>query len=137
MSTAFRTLSFPFRLNNNGQFAECASYDDVVRGQVVDAVMTNQGERVMRPRYGCDIQSALFDPTDELERRDAGSVVKQRLSDFVSRAFIRTSVFTEGEPGVSYLNISYRATPYSTDASLTIPVSSEFLNRAASEASNT
>ena len=28
--------------------------------------MTNQGERVFRPRYGCDIQAALFDPRDEL-----------------------------------------------------------------------
>ena len=134
MSTAFRALSFPFRLNNSGTLAECASYDEIVRGQVVDAVMTNQGERVMRPRYGCDIQSSLFDPADELERRDAGSVVKQRLSSFVSRAFIRSSVFTEGDPGVSYLSITYRATPYSTDASITIPVSSEFLNRAAAEA---
>jgi phage baseplate assembly protein W len=136
VSTAFRALSFPFRLNSSGTFAECANYDEIVRGQVVDAVMTNQGERVMRPRYGCDVQSALFDPADELERMDAGSVVKARLSSFVSRSFIRSSVFVEGDPGVSYLNITYRATPYSTDASLTIPVSSEFLNRAAQEASN-
>ena len=136
MSTAFRALSFPFRLNNTGKLAECANYDEVVRGQVVDAVMTNQGERVMRPRHGCDVQSALFDPADELERRDAGSVVKARLASFVTRAYIRSSVFREGEMGSAYLDISYRATPYSTDASITVPVSSEFMNRAAQEASN-
>ena len=52
--------------------------------------MTNQGERVIRPRYGCDIQAALFDPADELVRRDAAAHLKRHLEQFVTRAFIRS-----------------------------------------------
>ena len=64
------SISFPFRFVS-GNIAATNTYDEIVRGQVIDALMTNQGERVMRPRYGCDIQAALFDPRDELVRKDA------------------------------------------------------------------
>ena len=129
-----RAIGFPFQLDPTGKINECRTYDDVVRGQVIDAVMTNQGERVMRPRYGCDIQAALFDPGDELVRRDAGSFIKDRLESFVSRSFVRSVKISLGDSvlgyeGVVYVDIVYRSTPYATDTSLTIPVSSEFLTR--------
>ena len=55
--------TFPFHLDSSGHIAATATYEEVVRCQVIDALMTNQGERVFRPRYGCDIQAALFDPS--------------------------------------------------------------------------
>lgn len=129
ITSSMRAIDFPFRLNAKGQFAECPTYDALVRAQVIDAVMTNQGERVMRPRYGCDVQAALFDPADELVRRDAGAYIKQRLESFVSRTLVRSVTVTEGDQGITYVDILYRSSPYSTDANITIPVSSEFLNR--------
>ena len=65
-----------------------------MRGQVIDALMTNLGERVFRPRYGCDIQAALFDPTDELVRRDAAGQIKNRLEQLVTRAIVRSVTVT-------------------------------------------
>ena len=137
-----KAITFPFRFDLSGKVAECPSYEDVVRCQVIDAVMTNQGERVMRPRYGCDIQSALFDPTDELVLHDAASYIKERLSRLVSRALIRSVRVTSdasihafqspeihSAPGMVTVTISYRPSLYATDVSLTVPVSSEFLSR--------
>ena len=62
--------------------SEVRGYEDLVRSQVIDALMTNQGERVFRPRYGCDVQAALFDPTDELVIKDAASRLKQALEGY-------------------------------------------------------
>jgi len=59
-----KSINFPFTIGPNGIVVETTSYEMVVRAQVIDALMTNQGERVFRPRYGCDIQSSLFDPSD-------------------------------------------------------------------------
>ena len=113
----------------------------LVRAQVIDAIMTNQGERVMRPHYGCDMQAALFDPADELVRRDAASHLKRRLEQFVSRAFIRSVEISSSmafvsampdipsEPGTVIITVVYRSTLYSTDIALDIPVSSTYIQR--------
>lgn len=124
-----RALRHPFNLTPAGRMSEARSYEDIVRGQVIDALMTNQGERVMRPRYGCDIQSALFDPTDELILKDAASQIKNKLSMFVGRALINSVTIQDGGNGSVFINVSYRSSLYGVDTTMTVPVSSEFLRR--------
>ena len=124
-----KAITFPFSLNPNGSIASTSSYEHVVRGQVIDALMTNQGERVFRPRYGCDIQAALFDPSGELERRDAANVIKTRLEKFVPRCIVRNITVALGSPGTVVFTILYRPSAFATDATLSVPVSSEFLAR--------
>jgi uncharacterized protein len=129
-----KAISFPFRLSPDGRVTQTVSYEEVVRGQVVDALMTNQGERVFRPRYGCDIQAALFDPSDELIRRDAAALIKTRLEQFVPRCIVRSASIELGDPGVVIVNIMYRPSLYATDTTMQVPVSSEFLSRHLREA---
>jgi phage baseplate assembly protein W len=125
-------ITFPFHLDASGKPAITNSYEEVVRAQVIDALMTNQGERVFRPRYGCDVQAAIFDPSDELMRRDAGGQIRQRLEQLVPRCIVRdvkVEVPTSGPRGVIMITILYRPSLYSTDTSLTVPVASEFIDR--------
>ena len=126
-----RALLFPFSLAPGGKISETTDYAQIVRGQVIDALMTNLGERVMRPRYGCDIQSALFDPSDELVRRDAAGQIKQRLEQLVTRAIVRSVILTSNDPEPGYVTIKvvYRPALYATDAEIAVPLASEFLNR--------
>ena len=129
---AMRALVVPFNLSHTRSVSSTSNYEEIVRGQVVDALMTNQGERVFRPRYGCDIQSALFDPVDELVRRDAAAYIMRRLEQFVSRAAIRTvTVERHDEMGPNYVlvDVVYRTNPLAPDTTVSVPVSSEFLNR--------
>jgi uncharacterized protein len=128
-----RALSYPFSLAPNGGIASTTTYEQIVRGQVIDALMTNQGERIMRPRYGCDVQSALFDPSDELVRRDAATVIQTHLEQFVPRCIVRSASIELGKPGIVYVNIVYRPSLFSADTSVQIPLSSEFLARHAGE----
>jgi phage baseplate assembly protein W len=134
-----KVFRYPFNLDKSGGFATTTDYNQVVRGQVIDAVMTNQGERVMRPRYGCDIQAMLFDPEDELVRQDAASRVMSKLSTLVSRAIVRNvginihgrTVDTVFEPmvGTVVVSVSYRSSLYGTDTTVSMPSSSEFIRR--------
>jgi phage baseplate assembly protein W len=139
-----KAIHYPFNVTF-GLVEPTRSYEDVVRGQVIDALMTNRGERVMRPRYGCDVQAALFDPQDELMRRDAASVLKERLSQYVPRAFIRDvkveislddprgGIFEPGAAGAVVISVTYRVSMYGTDTTVTVPTSSEFVARSISE----
>lgn len=129
-----RAISIPFRFTGL-KVAETSSYPDIVRGQVIDALMTNQGERVFKPRYGCDTQSALFDPRDELVRRDAATVIKQRLEAMVPRCtVVNVSVEAPGENSLLYIKVAYKPSLLSNEIELTVPVSSsEFYARSLSE----
>lgn len=122
-------IDFPFRFAPGGALALTPSYAHVVRAQVIDAVMTNLGERVMRPRYGCDFQAALFDPSDELVRRDAAAIIKTRLQQLVTRAIIRSVTIELGNPAEVIVTIVYRPSLYATDTVLALPVASEFITR--------
>lgn len=126
-----RALLFSFQLAPGGKLSDTSDYAQIVRGQVIDALMTNLGERVMRPRYGCDIQAALFDPTDELVRRDAAGQIKHRLEQLVPRAIIRSVLVTANDPEPAFVMIKvvYRPALYATDAEIAVPVASEFLTR--------
>lgn len=126
-----RAIQFPFRLISNGRIQETKEYSQIVRGQVIDALMTNFGERVYRPRYGCDIQAAVFDPQDELVRNDAAAQIKSRLEHLVPRAIVRSVTLTPHEPEISAITITvvYRPSLYATDTTVSVPVASEFFRR--------
>lgn len=126
-----KAIKFPFSVSNGRNLQVTSSYDDIVRGQVIDALMTNQGDRVFRAEYGCDVQSALFDPSDALVRADAASYIKERLQRYVPRCVVN-SVTVESpdtEPGVIYISVVYRTSVYQNDQVLKVPVSSEFIQR--------
>ena len=129
-----KALAVPFRFTGKAVQAT-DNYYEVVRAQVIDAVMTNQGERVFRPRYGCDVQSALFDPRDELVRRDAASVIKRRLESMVPRCFVRSvEIVAPGANSDLYILIRYRVSTIANEIELSIPVpSSEFFARSTSD----
>lgn len=123
-----KAVSIPFRLSFSQGVAVTASYAEVVRGQVIDALMTNQGERCFRPRYGCDIQSTLFDPRDELVRRDAAGIIRKRLQDFVPRCIVQNiTVEAPVDSTVLYVNIIYKPSVLSEDVVLSIPVDASSL----------
>lgn len=123
-----RAIQFPFSFTPQGKIKECTSYPDVVRGQIIDALMTNSGERVYRPRYGCDIQSMVFDPSQELERIDAASMIQTRLTQMVPRANI-VSVELRHEQSSVYIDVKYRSSPYTPANTVTVPINNEFVQR--------
>src|SRR5215831_8706761 len=126
-----KALLYPFTVGIGKTVATTQDYNTIVRGQVIDALMTNQGERAMRPNYGCDIQAAVFDPSDELVRRDAASWISERLQGYCPRCLVRSIdiEISQDHPFQVVVTIVYRPNQYSTDQVLEVPVASEFIQR--------
>ncbi len=89
ISTQQGSVTGVFRILG-GRVPLTQDYGQIVRQQIVDALVTNARERVMRPDYGADIQSLLFDGADSLVRADVAATVKERLSILVPRATIKS-----------------------------------------------
>jgi len=120
-----QALSLPFRIGIDGRVATSTTYPDIVTGQLVDNLMTNFNERVMRTYYGSDLQRALFDPSDELVRSDAAQQVAERIGDWTPRVVLNGVGFTLDDlrPGMVFVDVSYRVGPFDEARQLRMPVS--------------
>ena len=58
-------LKFPFENTLNGYFSKMAD-TSVVKSNLRQLIMTEPGERLMLPDYGCPLKSLLFLPLDDL-----------------------------------------------------------------------
>ena len=114
----------------NGTLASTDIYDKIVRAQLVDALTTNQGERVMHPTWGCNILAMLFDPSSSLERQDTAAYVRDQLIQMVPRAIIQSvSVNVSGvEPNVVYIDIRYKTSNYSPSTTVAVSLNTSTLS---------
>jgi phage baseplate assembly protein W len=108
----------------NGGVATTTVYDKIVQDQLVDAVMTNQGERIMHPTWGCNIQGLLYDPASSLERQDAASYIRDLLIHMVPRAIVMSVDVSveQGAPNVVHIDIVYKTSNYSPASSVSVAV---------------
>lgn len=126
-----RAIDFPFRIEK-GRIVDTTDYRRIVRGQVVDALMTNWRERVMLPEHGCDIQTLVFAGSDALRRSDAANVILNRLTNVLTstRGFSRAKIMDvevvpdASEPSIVYIRVAYRPSDYDDVETLEIPVES-------------
>lgn len=103
-----RAITFPI-VFAAGMLRSTDSYEEIVRAQIIDCVMTNRYERVMREDYGCDVQSVLFAPSESLNRTDTAQHIKRVLTEQVKRAVIRDVVLATdlSFPNIVYIKITY------------------------------
>lgn len=82
-----------------------ASDAALVRQSILLLLSTRPGERVMRPRYGCDLRPLLFLPNDDTTAGLAIHAVAQALARWEPRAIVRQLGATQDPDDPARLNI--------------------------------
>ena len=88
MRAPSREIRIPFQIGSEGGIA---STDDRVRQamqHILSVVMTNPGERVMRPTYGVPLTRVLFEPDDSVVQNDIKARMEEALRIWVPGATI-------------------------------------------------
>lgn len=98
-------IAFPFAVDRTGGIAFAASEVDVARQHIVSAVGTQPGERVMRPQYGCDTMSHLFDPNDAVTGGLLEAEIRQAVGELVPEVTL-TEVAIGGDVGSGTVTIT-------------------------------
>jgi uncharacterized protein len=116
-------LNLPFHIDVDGHVATTAAYAKIVEAQLVDVLMTNRNERVMRPDYGADMQRVLFDPTSDLVRSDAARQVMERIQTLAPRVTMHSVTFAQdaNKPGTLYVDVLFRASAFDEVRSIRLP----------------
>lgn len=117
-------IDFPFRFTA-GSLAVTNNYYRIIRAQIVDVLMTNYRERVMRPEYGADILALVMAPQDELRRTDTEALIKARVASALPRAVVESVrlIPMSGEEGARLtVRVRYRVNEYSEQETMDVPL---------------
>jgi hypothetical protein len=103
-----RHLSFPFRIGSDGRTATPASVDDHVRGEVIQLLLTNHGERLFLPAFGGGLRLMVFERNDEVSAGLSKAMVSQALTRWLGhRVKVETLEVTPEESTLS-VDLRYR-----------------------------
>ena len=118
-----QALAYPFRIDLDGHVAVTDQYPELCRGQLISVLMTNAGERIMRPDFGCNMQKRLFEGSDELVRSDAANRCMADLQFWAPRVMMEGLMFTRDrmKPGALFVDEDYRAGPLDQVRTLKMP----------------
>ncbi len=73
-----RSLAFPPRVGANGQM-QWSQGTKNVQESIRIILLTEPGERLMNPRFGCGLKRMLFEPNTVATRRQIEEQIKQAL----------------------------------------------------------
>jgi phage baseplate assembly protein W len=72
-------VSLPFN-GPSGPFNSTYSTKDQIKSNLINLLLTNKGERVMNPEFGCDLSTVLFEGITE----DTSELVKNLINTNVA-----------------------------------------------------
>jgi phage baseplate assembly protein W len=104
-----RSFAFPFRKGDLA-FPKTATDTDAIKASVIQIVTTMRGERVMRPDFGCNAFSYVFENNTEEFRVNAEREIRQSLSRWEKRIRVEAVNITSDdvtEPGQILIDITY------------------------------
>ena|SRR6478609_8189843 len=80
-----RHMAFPFHVGTDGRIAAPASLDDHVRGEIIQLLLTNSGERPFLPQFGGGLRRMVFNRNDDVTAGLVKSVLAQNLSRWLGQ----------------------------------------------------
>lgn len=100
---------FPLQVNARGAIATARNEDRVAQS-IAFILGTAQGERVMRPNFGCGIHQLVFEPNNFLTEGRVAHLVRRALVDLEPRIDV-LDVRAESaptEPNLLLIRVDYR-----------------------------
>jgi len=79
-------LKLPFGVDNFGRIATTSVPEVVGRQHLTSFLLTQPGERVMRPDFGSPIRETVFEPLDEVTAALLVTRVQERVETYVRTA---------------------------------------------------
>jgi phage baseplate assembly protein W len=73
-------VSLPFTIGNNGFFAVTYTTREQIKSDLKNLILTNRGERLGLPDFGCDLRRVLFEQHDS----DAYSYIQAEIQNSIS-----------------------------------------------------
>jgi uncharacterized protein len=120
---AFLGIGWSYPVGARGGQASMAVYDEDVRQAIRIILLTNPGERIMRPTFGAGLNRFVFEPVNTTTMHAIRTRVEDALIDWESRIDVREVAVTADPNRRSTLliDIHYRVRLTNTVGNLVYP----------------
>lgn len=117
-----RGFSWPLEVDHTGSIRLTDTAEDIDRSMQI-VLMTAPGERVMRPRFGCDIWDLLFEPITENLLGLIAAAVYEALGQWEPRIEVDevTPVPDPDDSTLVRINVAYRVRSTNSPRNLVFP----------------
>lgn len=102
-----RHLAFPVRIGLDGRTVAPASLDAHVRGEILQLLLTNAGERPFLPSLGGNLRRLVFQGNDEVTAGLAKSNISQALSYWLGSRVKVLSLDVDNQDATLAIDLSY------------------------------
>ncbi|HLE84791.1 MAG TPA: GPW/gp25 family protein [Thermoanaerobaculia bacterium] len=108
MNEAYGTyLAFPFRVGEDGRTAAPASFEEHVKEEIVQLVLTGIGERRFQPDLGTNVRRLVFENLDEVTAGITKSTISQALSRWLGHRAEMDNLIVEVEGSTLSVDLRY------------------------------
>lgn len=125
MAATMTGFAFPFRLTAETEprrAVALASGPDKLQQNIVQLLLTDLGERVMRRSYGGGLRQLLHDPNNDALRAIVQHQLSKAISQWEPRAQLQqVTVAQRPEEGLLWAEVTYTARPSLTPTSVRLP----------------
>jgi len=93
-------LNYPLGSTQYGGIFSKSSGINMIKNSVEQLLLTERGERVMLPNYGCNLKKYLFQPLDETTFQGIRNEIETSFRNYIVGAKIhKLAVFPTGDTG--------------------------------------
>jgi len=101
-------LSFPFRVGVDGRMTTVKTLDEHVRNELVQLLLTNQGERPFLVDFGGGVRRLVFEAADDATGAVAKATITQAINTWLGHRVILEYINVEVENSTISVDIRYR-----------------------------
>jgi phage baseplate assembly protein W len=98
---------FPIQVNARGGLS-WSSAEDKIRESIWLVLMTESGERIMRPTFGCGANAYVFEPNEPATRAGIAQQVRDALSRWEPRIELAGVTVDAPQENVMLIHVDYR-----------------------------
>jgi len=103
-----RHMAFPFRIGTDGRSVAPANLDEHVRGEILQLLLTNAGERPFLPSLGGNLRRLVFQGNDEVTAGLAKSNISQALSYWLGHRVKVLGLDVDNQDATLSIDLSYQ-----------------------------
>jgi Bacteriophage baseplate protein W len=91
-------MGFPFTIDQLGQVGTLVGEDNI-RARILQVLLTEPGERINLPEFGCGLRGLVFDPNNEILAATTEFMVNKALQRWLGNEIVvqQVNVLNQGE----------------------------------------
>jgi len=91
-------IDFPFRDSKKGFYFNLNSSDkSAIRSDLMHLLLTNKGERLYLPDFGCDLRKYIFEPNDQITHDKIKDSLNESIKQYIPNLIVDEISFSHND----------------------------------------